>query len=313
MTGPGHPAPPGRVRPQVVVAAVVAAVMAVGIAGLVVVALWGGHDDPTGRGLEPPVDAAQPAVAAEPDGSAAPPEAGGAAVPAPPAGAPGDGPEASGPEASGPSAGDGGVTPQEPAPAGDGTAAALTPLISIEPLASDVDLPAPGSDPVALPALLPPPGSAVEGSGAPPAAFDPDAAEGLDGWSVVARGPGYLRLGRGAELVEVFVRGPATDATAVLQSFLADLDDGLSTVSASPPTLLAASESRWMSVVGAEYTATRATQQGTTTISGSVVAAVDTEGAAVVLTTSRAGAASAAQRAADGALLADVLAAVAAE
>jgi hypothetical protein len=297
------------VSSRLVIAVVAATVVACGLVGFGVYAVWGDSSEPTGLGLEPAVNAESPATAGP---SASPPPLVGAAPPEAPAAPPGGGPGATSGEGTlagddvAPGAGPADTGPDE----GEPGLEPATPIGSLEPLASDAELPTPGSDPVELPALLPPPASFASSPGTPLSELDPADVDGLGGWDVVTRSDDYLLFARGSERIEVFGRGAAPDATTALAGFVADLDDDMSTLDVSAPTLLASPDPRWMSVVGTEYSATRSGQQTTTAITGSIVAAVATDGSTVVLTTSRHGPSTAAQRFADGAVLNVLLAAV---
>jgi hypothetical protein len=309
-TPPAGPDRPNRITPRVVIAVAIAALLFVGIAGLIGAAVIGDDGPTTGAGLEPPVDVAVPAAPSE---SPAPQEPGPGAVPAPPAGAmPEADPSDSGPDASGPAdsaAGgddfqaappdggsdqsDGASDASEPAPA--------VPVASIEPLGTD-EVPALPDEPVELPSMVAPPVPT------PTVAPRPLAELSLPGWDLVTSDDGYVELSDGNQVIEVFVVDPAPDAATALDRFLADRDDDFADFTTSPTDRLGAPASRWVSVSGAEYTGTRAGQQGTVTVTGSVVAGVDADGATVVIVSSRDGIASAAERSADGALVNALLA-----
>ena len=175
------------------------------------------------------------------------------------------------------------------------------PVGSIEPVGTD-DAPALPDAPVELPSMVTvrPPSSTV--------APRPLSELTLDGWDIVTSRDDYLELSDGSQVIEVFVVDPAADAATALDTFLSDRRDDFADFTSSPTDRLGAPASRWMSVAGAEYSGTRASQQGTITVTGSVVAGVDAEGATVVIVSSRNGVATDAERSADGILVNELLA-----
>ncbi|MGH9136607.1 MAG: hypothetical protein ACRD0G_06105 [Acidimicrobiales bacterium] len=287
-TTPQPPAPGARVRPRLVVAIVVAAVMLLGIVGLIGVAVFGGDDDPTGAGLDRRVNVDNPATA--PPASA--PAAGtGAAAP--------DLPESTDPQ------GDSGEGVVDTGPSPVTTAVAVD---AIESPGDDQQLPAPGSDPVQFPAFVTNPAPPSTYAAIPLAELEPGDVPELQGWSVTSRGDDHVTFAGGDAVVDVFVYGEAINADAALDRFYADVRADLAEVTASPVARLGAPSSRFVYVAGSQFVATDAEQHGTVAISGSVIAAVGTDGHVVVIAVSRDGRSTADQLAADGELLRAILA-----
>jgi hypothetical protein len=314
-------APGNRVSGGLIVALVVAALMLLGVVGLVAAALLGDDDEPTGAGLGPQVNVESPATAAPAetttdDGSAAtapdmtPAEASSGEDSSSASAADASESTSSGPATSGDDA--------EASPSGDddfsddpsGSLPSITTLPGvddIEPPASE-DLPEPADGPVVLPVQVTTP---TPPSTFPALPFDdvgPGSVTALDGWGEHDRSADHLAFTRDDEMVEVFVIDGVATADAALETFYDDVRPELEELTRSPMTRLGAPSARFLSVAGSEYIATTARQQGTSTMSGTIVTAVRPDGTAVVLTTSRAGESSADELAADAVLLEAILA-----
>jgi len=141
--------------------------------------------------------------------------------------------------------------------------------------------------------------------------LEPGAVTALDGWTVAERSTDHLSLTDGEQVVEVFMDDGADSADSA-DDALADFYDrvrpDLEEMTRSPITRLGAPSSRFESVEASEYEATTAGQQGTSVMSGAIVAGVRADGSSVVITSSRAGRSSAEQLAVDGELLRAILA-----
>jgi hypothetical protein len=277
-----------------VVAVVVAIAMFVGIVGLVVVALVGLDDEPSGDGLERSVDvaapvtaqAAAPGAAATPDnGSAIEDNAGSVAT------------------ADGDTFGEVPITTAAPAPV-----ETVQPMTDLEAPAADAELPTAGSDPVEFPALVttapPPPTFAAIAL----ADLDPADVPELSGWTVESRGDDHVALTRDGEVLDVFVDVEAGSADEAVEWLLRRADGDLADLTTSPLVRLGSPNDRFGAVIGSQFAATDARQQGTSTVSGSVVAGARPDGTAVVVTVTRPATSSGAQLAADGELLQALLA-----
>jgi hypothetical protein len=309
-------APGNRVSAGLVIAIVVAVLMLLGIVGLVGAALLGDDDEPTGAGLSPHVNVDAPATAPPADdGSAATaPETssaevssgdGATAVSAADASeGTGDAAASSGDDAESPQSGDDDFSDDssESLP----SITTLPGVDDIEPPASD-DLPEPADGPVVLPVQVTTPAPPSTFPAVPLGDVGPGSIAALDGWSEHDRSADHVAFTRDDEMVEVFVIGGVATADAALETFYDDVRPELEELSKSPITRLGAPSARFLSVAGSEYTATTARQQGTSTMSGSIVAAVRPDGTAVVLATSRSGESSGAQLAADAELLESIL------
>ena len=313
-------APGNRVSARFIVAMVIAVSMLLGIVGLVAAALLGDDDEPTGAGLGPQVDVAAPATA-PPDEATGDD---GSVVDAPETSAPassGEGQAAvsasdasESTEASPTSSVDGAATP----PSGDDdfsddssdsppSIATLPGVDEIEPPTSD-DLPEPAGGPVVLPVQVTTPTPPSTFPAVPFGEVGPGTVTALDGWSEHDRSADHVAFTRDDEIVEVFVIDGVATADAALETFHDDVRPELEELTSSPTTRLGAPSARFLSVAGFEYVATTARQQGTSTMSGTIVAAVRPDGTAVVLTTSRAGESSESELAADAELLGAILA-----
>lgn len=285
-------ATPGRVRPRLVVAIAVATVLLAGIVGLVIAAVVGNDDSPSSDRLQAPLDIDAPAVATVPDDASTLGSVAAQAAPPPPVAADG-------------STGD--------EPVGDDGVAAV-PVDSIDSPTDDAELPPLASSPVELPELVPPPPTASTVAASAIGDLSPDAVAALSGWEVVEQRADYAAFSDGTVVVEIFaVDGAAdgvapTDAGVTLTEFLDDRLADAEHVTVSETAPQAAARPEFTSVAGAEYVAVTAGQQGTRTMSGAAIAAVDSSGASVVVTTSREGRASDADLAADAELLQAVLA-----
>jgi hypothetical protein len=315
-------APGNRIRPRLVIALAVASLLVLGVAGLVATALFGDDgDDPTGSGLRPTVNVDEPATAppatGEPSDSTAEaaPESTEAADDsgAPATTEPGDtaGPDTAGPDASGPE----GSGPETSAGAAGGDDDfSDEPAIETVPAVNDLeqpdasDLPDPGDEPVILPPQVTTPAPPSTYAEVPFDDVGPAAIDVLDGWSESARDGDHVAFDNGDEVVELFLISGVPTADAALEHFYDDVRPDLEELTRSDITRLGAPSGRFVSVAGSEYTATSAGQQGTSTMSGSIVAAVRSDGTAVVLTTSRSGSSSASELAADGELLTAIVA-----
>lgn len=293
--GTGDVGAPGRVRPRLVVAIVVAAVMLAGIAGLVVAAVAGNDDSPSSDRLEAPLDIDEPAVAT---GSPDAPTMGTVVVEA-------------APRPPSPLNGSTGDEPAGDEPVGDEGVA--VPVDSIDSPTDEAELPALGSTPVELPDLVPPPPAVTTADASSIGELSPASIDALAGWDVVEQRADYAAFTDGTVIVELFAIDVAADASPadagiVLARFLDDQMSGAERVTVSEAAPLGASRPEYTSVAGAEYVAVAASQQGTRTLSGAAVAAMAGPDAAVVVTTSREGRASAGELAADAELIQAVLA-----
>ncbi len=299
---PAPPTAPGnRVRPGLVVAIAVAALMLFGIVGVVGAALFGDDEEPTGDGLGPVVNVDEPATA--------PPATGGNAASVDTG-------------ASAADESDAGVDTgqQDSQAAGDDfsgetpTTAATVPPIETAVAVNEIeepdqnDLPEPGSAPAELPVQVTTP--------APPSTFpamqfaelDPRVVPELDGWTVSDRTDDHLTLTDGDQMIEVFVIDDAATADEAFVQFYDDVQPNLEELTRSPMTRLGAPSSRFISVAGSEYAATSAGQQGSSTMTGAIVAGARPDGTAVVITSSRAGTSSPDELASDANLLRVILA-----
>ena len=310
-------APGNRVPAGFVIAIVVAVLMLLGTAGLVAAALLGDGGEPTGAGLGPQVDVDAPATAppgddgsaaTAPDTTAAAADSGddaGAASAADASESAVDAAGASGDDAESPASGDDDFSddPSESLP----SITTLPGVGEIEPPASD-DLPEPADGPVVLPVQVTTPAPPSTFPAVPLGDVGPGSVAALDGWSEHDRSADHIAFTRDDEMVEVFVIDGVVTADAALETFYDDVRPELEELSKSPITRLGAPSARFVSVVGSEYVATTARQQGTSTMSGSIVAAVRPDGSSVVLATSRSGESSRAELAADAQLLTALLA-----
>ena len=129
-------------------------------------------------------------------------------------------------------------------------------------------------------------------------------------WSVVSRSGDRLTMTDGARVIEVVRLAHAADATDALSQFADILTDEFSDLSPTPPQRLSAPTNRFTYVSGSQFTAVRVSQQATAPVTGSAVAGVGPDGAAVVVAALRDGSATADQLAADGAAATAVLAAL---
>ena len=301
---PPPPAAPGnRIRPGLVVAIAVAALMLFGIVGLVGAALLGDDDEPTGDALDPVVNVDEPATA--------PPATGGNAASS------GDDTAASVPGGS--DASDG--TDQQDstgadddfsgeAPTTADTVAPIETVVAVNEIEEpdENDLPEPGSVPAELPVQVTTP--------SPPSTFpavqfgelDPSAVPELADWTVSDRTDDHLTLTDGDRLIEVFVVDDVATADEALEQFYDDVKPNLEELTRSPITRLGAPSSRFVSVAGSEYVATSAGQQGSSTMTGAIVAGARPDGTAFVITSSRPGTSSPDELANDANLLRAILA-----
>ena len=285
-------APSSRIRPGLIVAVAMAAVMFLGIVGLVTVAVLGDHTAPSGAGLERQVDVGQPATVPE-RLIAETSEVTAAAA------------EAAGDEAEDPGDADvGDAPPTTLAPSPVTTVPAIN---EIEAPAPDQELPASGGAPVELPVLvtIPPPPSTFPA--VPLAELDASDVAELRGWTLVSQDDGHVAFERGDQIVDI-VRADASSAGDALDWFYDRVGADVADLSDSPTVRLGVPTSRFLSVAGSQFVATDAGQQGTSTISGSALAAGRTDGDAIVIAISRPGTSSAARLAADGELLRAILA-----
>jgi hypothetical protein len=313
-------APGNRVSAGFVIAIAVAVLMLLGITGLVATALLGDDNEPTGAGLGPQVNVDAPATAppgddAGDESAATAPEASSAETNS------GDDPSAvsaaDASESTGGAAASSGDDAESP-PSGDddfsddpsGSLPSITTLPGvddIEPPASD-DLPEPADGPVVLPVQVTTPAPPSTFPAVPFGDVGPGSIAALDGWSEHDRSADHVAFTRDDEMVEVFVIDGVPTADAALETFYDDVRPELEELTRSPITRLGAPSARFVSVAGSEYTATTARLQATSTMSGSIVAAVRPDGTAVVLTTSRSGDSSRAELAADAEQLTALLA-----
>lgn len=280
---------PGRVNPRLAVAVVIALLILAGIIGLAAASVFGsGGDEPTGVGLGPTVNVDRPVTI---------PDAGAGSAP--------DAASGSGSGGSNGSADGNGAAPVD----GATTTATLVTVVTVDavsiPDADPDELPTPGSVPVEFPALVTTP--------APPstlAAIALDALSTADvpalaGWSVEEQSADHVVMSDGALVVEMSVV-TGTSADAVIAGFYRSLDG--QDVERTPNTRLSTPSTRFTSAAGSQFTATRTDQRGTTTLTGSVVAATDGSGNGVLLTALRDGSATPEQFAADGETLRQLLA-----
>ncbi len=295
MVGDGDAPPRARLRPGLVVALVVAAVIVVGIAGLFAVALFGDDDEPTGAGLEQQVDVAAPATAS----SAAERIGEGGSSPT-------DEPVA--PRRPRTAATDDDNFGDAPAPA---AAAAAFGDRRAGQRAGDAavrqTLPTPGTAPAQFPSLVTTPAPPSTYAAIPLTELSATTAPALAGWTLVSRGSERVRFSDGDEVVDVFAVD-AADAAAALDWFYDRAGGDVSGLDSAEPVRLGAPSSRFLTVLGSQFVATDAEQLVTRTISGSVVAAARPNGTAVVLAVSRPGRSSDEELAADGELLRAILA-----
>lgn len=281
MTAPG-----ARLRPGFVVVVAVAIVVLLGIVGIVAVALFGGDDEPSGGGIEELVDVEAPATA--PDGAAATTADVDTDTP--------------GNETGSGHAGDAPTTSIAPEPV-----ATVEPVSDIEAPPLGETLPTPGSGPVEFPVLVttPPPPSTF--AAVPISELDADEVPELSGWIVTSDGADHVALTRGDEGLDIFSIEAASAQDAI--DWFYDRTSGeLAAGTASPVVLLGAPNERFVAVAGSQFLASEVDQQGTTTVSGSVIGAAGSDGSAIVLTVSRPESSSAQQLAADGELLRAILA-----
>lgn len=296
-------APGNRVRPGLVVAIAIAALMVLGFIGLVAAALLGSDDhDPTGNGLGPTVNVDEPATAPPATGAAV--ASGSDDVDGAAAAESSEQQDSSGP-ASG--AGDdfSGESPT--------TAATLPPIETalavneIEEPDED-DLPALGTAPVELPPQVTAPAPPSTFAAVPFGEFVPDAVPELDEWSVTDRSGDRLTLSDGDQVIDIFLIDGVATADEALEQFYDDVKPELEELTRSPITRMGAPSSRFISVAGSEYLATSAGQQGSSTMTGAIVAGVRPDGTAVIVTSSRAGTSSTDELANDAGLLSAIIA-----
>jgi hypothetical protein len=300
-------APGNRVSAGFIVAMVIAVSMLLGIVGLVAAALLG-DDEPTGAGLRPQVDVAAPATA-PPDqatgdvGSAVEAPEATTAVEATSAGAASGMPETS--DAASPQSGDDDFSddPDESLP----SITTVPGVLELDQPDSG-DLPEPGDEPVQLPVQVTTPAPPSTFPAVPFEQVDPSSVAALAGWSEHDRSADHVSFTQDDEMVEVFTLDSVATADDALATFDDDVRPELEELTGSAISRLGAPSGRFLSVAGFEYVATTARQQGTSTMSGTIVAAVRPDGTAVVLTTSRAGESSERQLAADAELLGAILA-----
>lgn len=303
--GSPSPAPGNRVPPRLIVAIAVAVLMALGIGGLIAAAVLGDDGEPTGDGLRPSVNVDEPATAPAVDAS------GGSGLPDDAANDGASGTDTAAAATAGPAAtAAGGDDFSGESPTTATSLPAMTTAVAVADIeaADEDDLPPPGSEPVELPALVttpaPPSTYAAIGLGE----FGPGAMPALDGWTVAERSDDHLSMTDGDQVVEIFLSGGADSADDAMANFYDEVRPELEEMAPSPITRLGSPSSRFESVAGSEYVATTAGQQGTSVMTGAIVAGVRTDGSSVVITSSRAGRSSAEQLAADGDLLRAILA-----
>lgn len=314
---PEPPVPGNRMRPGLIVAVAVAVLMAFGIGGLVGAALIADDDiDPTGNGLRPTVNVDQPATA--PDAAATDEAA--STQPAATGGETQPESASASESASGADAAASSSPPAETAAGGDdfsgeappasATLPPMTTAVAVNDIEapSDDQLPVPGSAPVEFPALVTNP--------APPSTYaivalgelQPGAVPELDGWTVVDRRADRLSLTDGDQVIEIFLLDGVANADDALERFYDRVRPDLEEMTRSPIARLGAPNSRFDSVAGSEFAATIAGQQGTSMMSGAIVAGVRSDASAVVIASSRAGTSSTDDLAGDGVLLRAILA-----
>jgi hypothetical protein len=293
---PGEPpprAPANRVRPGFIVAIAVAVLMALGIGGLIAAALLGNDDlELTGDRLRPTVNVGAPATAPAADAAAdaADDEAASSASPAT---TPVGGDDFSGESPS--------------------TAATLPPMTTVRPV-DDIeappadDLPLPASGPVELPVLVTNPAPPSTHPAVPVDEFDPGGVPGLDGWIVADRERDLVSLTNGDVVIEILTMDDVVNADDALEQFYDRVGSDLEEMERSPITRLGAPSSRFESVAGSEYVATMAGQQGTSVMTGAIVAGVRADGTGIVVTSSRSGPSSPDELVADALLLNAILA-----
>jgi hypothetical protein len=295
-----------------VIAIVTAVLMLLGIVGLVAAAVLGDDDEPTGAGLGPQVNVDAPATAPSGDQSdetadTAPAES--------------DAVEPATVSTDSGASATAGASPADDAavpPDGDDdfsddpdvSLPSLTTLPGIDELdqPDDGELPEPGDEPVILPVQVTTPAAPSTFPAVPFEQIGSSAVSALEGWTEHDRSPDHVAFTRDDEMVEMFAVGGVATADDALETFYEDVRPELEELTRSPIARLGAPSSRFLSVAGSEYVATTARQQGTSTMSGSIIAAVRPDGTSVVLTTSRSGASSAGELADDAELLGAVLA-----
>jgi len=285
------------------VAIAVAVLLISGIVGLVAAALLGSDNgDPTGDALAPTVNVEEPATA--PPATVGGDTADGDSTEPTESEEPGDAPGAAAPATN---AGDdfSGEIPT--------TAATLPPVetaVAVNEIEEpdEGDLPTPGSEPVELPPQVTTPAPTSTYPAVLFAEFEPSAVPELVGWSMSDRSSDHVRLSDGHEVIDVFLIDHAATADDALEQFYDDVNPDLEELTRSPITRLGAPSSRFVSVAGSAYVATSAGQQGSSTMTGAIVAAVRLDGTAVVITSSRAGTSSTDDLAHDGELLRAILA-----
>jgi hypothetical protein len=234
-------------------------------------------------GLRPTIDVGRPA----------------GATTAPPPGGPG---------------GDGSGAPGDTGAVGEATTttSTLLTIAGIDPSAApaSAELPMP-SEPAVLPTFVtvPPPPTTLAAVSL--GDFDPQSVPGLESWSVVSRSGDRLTMTDGGRVIEVVRLAHASDAGEALRQFADILGDRFSDLSATPPQRLSVPTNRFTYVSGSQFTAIGVSQQTTAPVTGSAVAGVGPDGAAVVVAAVRDGSATADQLAADGAAATAVLAALA--
>ncbi|CAN5549340.1 hypothetical protein BH24ACT5_BH24ACT5_05260 [soil metagenome] len=287
-TGSSSP-PPGRVNPRLAVAVVIALLVLAGIIGLAAASIFGsGGDEPSGVGLGPTVNVDRPVT-----------------IPGAGAGSRPDAPNGSGSNGDNGSGDDNGAAPVD----GATTTAPLITVVAVDavsnPDADPDELPTPGSVPVEFPALVTAPGPPSTLAGVALDALSTDDVPALAGWSVEEQSADHVVLSNGALVVEMSaVTG--RDADAVIADFYRSLDG--QDVERTPNTRLSTPSTRFTSAAGSQFTATRTDPRGTTTLTGSVIAATDRDGNGVLLTALRDGSATPEQLAADGETLRQLLA-----
>jgi hypothetical protein len=293
------------------IAIVIAVLMLLGIVGLVAAAVLGDDDEPTGAGLRPQVNVDAPATAPPGD------ESDETADTAP---AESDEVEAATESTDSDASATAAASPDDAAVPPDGdddfsddpdvSLPSLTTLPGVNELdqPDDGELPEPGDEPVILPVQVTTPPAPSTFPAVPFEQIGSSAISALEGWSEHDRSRDHVSFTRDDEMVEMFVVGGVATADDALDTFYDDVRPELEELTRSPIARLGAPSARFLSVAGSEYVATTARQQGTSTMSGSIVAAVRPDGSAVVLTTSRSGESSPAELAADADLLGAILA-----
>ncbi len=224
LRGVGVTAPSSRIRPGLIVAVAVAAVMFLGIVGLVSVAVFGDDSAPSGAGLERQVDVGQPATVPErltaetSEVAAAAAEAGGGDADADADADAGDAP------------------PTTLAPSPVTTVPAIN---EIEAPAPDQELPASGGAPVELPVLvtIPPPPSTFPA--VPLAELDASDVAELRGWTLVSQDDGHVAFERDDQIVDI-VLADASSAGDALDWFYDRVGADVADLSESPTVRLGA-------------------------------------------------------------------------